>query len=129
RPAGLRQRPRRGAVRRGLPGHRGHAATQPGPVGGGTMSERSPALIWIARHAIAIAICVMFLAPVVTLALTSLMSSNQALTADLVPRGWHFENSSQVFSRPPMGRYLLNTVIYAGSATALMLLASIPAAY
>lgn len=89
----------------------------------------SRALGFVARHAIAIAICVMFLAPVVTLALTSLMSSNQALTADLIPHGWHFENYSQVFSRTPMGLYLLNTVIYAGSATALMLLASVPAAY
>ena len=71
----------------------------------------SRALGFVARHAIAIALAVMFLAPVVTLGLTSLMSSNQALTADLVPREWHFDNYVQVFQRTQLPRYLLNTVM------------------
>jgi multiple sugar transport system permease protein len=86
-------------------------------------------LIWIARHSIAVAACVMFLAPAVFLALTSVMSSNQALTANYFPQTWHFENFTKVFSATPLGSYLWNTTTYAVLATGLMLLSSIPAAY
>lgn len=91
--------------------------------------RRQPVLLWVARHSVAIALCVMFLAPVVFLALTSLMTSNQALTADYWPQGWHVENYARVFTATPLGRYLLNTALYAILATAGMLLSSIPAAY
>jgi multiple sugar transport system permease protein len=86
-------------------------------------------LVWIARHSIAVAACIMFLAPAVFLALTSLMSSNQALTANYFPQTWHFENFTKVFSATPLGSYLWNTTMYAVLATGLMLLSSIPAAY
>jgi multiple sugar transport system permease protein len=57
------------------------------------------------------------------------MTSNQALTSDYWPNTWHFENYVRVFQITPLPRYLLNTVIYAVSATVLMLLSSVPAAY
>jgi multiple sugar transport system permease protein len=92
-------------------------------------SRPRPTLLFIAQHSIAIALSVMFLAPVVFILLTSFMSSTQALTSDFWPRVWHPENYIQVFQKTPMPRYLLNTVVYAGLATAFMLLSSIPAAY
>ena len=73
---------------------------------------------------------VMFLAPIVFLLLTSFMTSDQTLTArpvaaNVAPgelrRGLH--------ARRRWPRYLLNTVMYAGLATAFMLLSSVPAAY
>jgi len=88
-----------------------------------------PILLWIAQHSIAIALAVMFLAPIGFILLTSLMSSGQALTSDLWPNSWHPENYVDVFRKTPMLTYLLNTVIYAGLATAFMLLSSVPAAY
>jgi multiple sugar transport system permease protein len=86
-------------------------------------------LIFVAEHSIAIALSLMFLAPIVLLLLTSFMSNEQQLTADLWPRTWHPENYAKAFERAPLARYFLNTVIYAASATGLMLLASVPAAY
>jgi multiple sugar transport system permease protein len=91
-----------------------------------TSSER---LYWIAQHSIAIALSVIFLAPIVFILLTSLMTSNQALTSNLWPTSWHPENYADVFAKTSMPRYLLNTVVYAGLATTFMLLSSIPAAY
>jgi multiple sugar transport system permease protein len=86
-------------------------------------------LVFIAEHSVAIALGVIFLAPIGFLVLTSFMTTDQTLTADLWPRSWHPENYLGVFERTPLPRYLLNTVIYAGCATAFMLFASVPAAY
>ncbi|GLY93169.1 carbohydrate ABC transporter permease [Actinoplanes sp. NBRC 103695] len=86
-------------------------------------------LAWIARHSIAIALTIMFLAPVVYLVLLSLMTSNQALTSDYWPNTWHPENYLRVFQVTELPRYLLNTVIYAVAATVFMLISSVPAAY
>ncbi|MGE5827162.1 MAG: carbohydrate ABC transporter permease [Micromonosporaceae bacterium] len=86
-------------------------------------------LVFVAEHSLVIALAIMFLAPIGFLLLTSFMTGDQTLTAQLWPRTWHPENYATVFERTPLPRYLLNTVIYAVSATALMLLASVPAAY
>ncbi|NUT36965.1 MAG: carbohydrate ABC transporter permease [Hamadaea sp.] len=86
-------------------------------------------LLFVARHSIAIALSAMFLAPVVFLGLTSLMTSDQTFTADLWPRSWHPENYATVFSKTPLLKYLGNTFLYAALATGFMLLSSIPAAY
>jgi multiple sugar transport system permease protein len=88
-----------------------------------------PTLLFIAQHSIAIALSIMFLAPVFFILLTSFMSSSQALTSALWPTSWHPENYIQVFEKTPMPRYLLNTVVYAVLATTFMLLSSVPAAY
>ncbi|GIG56440.1 sugar ABC transporter permease [Longispora fulva] len=86
-------------------------------------------LVWIAQHSIGIALTIMFMGPVVFIVLTSLMSGEQALTANFWPTSWHPENYVEVFQRTPMPRYLLNTILYAGGATGAMLLASVPTAY
>ena len=86
-------------------------------------------LVWIAQHSIAIALSIMFLAPVVYLLLISFMSSRQALTSNYWPQTWHPENYVEVFRKTPFPSYLLNTALYAFLATGFMLLASVPAAY
>jgi multiple sugar transport system permease protein len=91
--------------------------------------RRQNRLTWIAKHSIAIVLAIMFITPIVYLVLLSLMTSNQALTSDYWPNTWHPGNYLQVFKVTPLPRYLLNTVIYAVSATVLMLLSSVPAAY
>jgi multiple sugar transport system permease protein len=88
-----------------------------------------PWLLWIAQHSLAIVLSIMFVAPVVFLLLTSLMTDSQALTADYWPRSWHPENFVRVLTDTPIPRYLLNTVLYAAGSTAFMLLSSVPAAY
>jgi multiple sugar transport system permease protein len=86
-------------------------------------------LLWVAQHSIAIALSVMFIAPIVLLVLTSFMTGQQALTSDYWPRSWHPENYAEVFERAPMVKYLANSMLYAGLATGFMLLSSIPVAY
>ncbi|BCJ47127.1 sugar ABC transporter permease [Actinoplanes ianthinogenes] len=94
-----------------------------------TLERRRIRLAWIARHSIAIALAIMFITPVAYLVLLSLMTSDQALTSDYWPNTWHPENYLKVFQATPLPHYLLNTVIYAGTATILTLASSVPAAY
>jgi multiple sugar transport system permease protein len=91
--------------------------------------KRQNRLAWIARHSIAIALVIMFITPVVYLVLLSLMTSNQALTSDYWPNTWHPENYLKVFRATPLPHYLLNTMLYAVTATVLTLVSSVPAAY
>ena len=91
--------------------------------------NRDRLLVVVARHSIAIALGVMFLAPVVFLVLTSFMSSHQSLTSNYWPTSWHPGNYAEVFSKTRMPRYLLNTTIYATLATLFTIVSSVPAAY
>lgn len=86
-------------------------------------------LLSTAEHSIAIALAAMFLGPIILMVLTSLMTGQQALTSDYWPRSWHPENFVEVFRRVPMFHYMLNSVGYAGLATAFMLVSSLPVAY
>lgn len=87
------------------------------------------ALVFVARHSVAIALSLMFAAPVVFLALTAFMTSDQTFTSDIWPRTWHPENFATVFEKTPLLKYLANTVLYAALSTGFMLLSSVPAAY
>ena len=81
--------------------------------------HRSP-LVWVADHAIFVALCVLFLAPFVFILLTSVMSPEQAGTAFGWPTSWHWDNFALVFEKLPMLKYTGNSFLYAGLATAFM---------
>ena len=100
-------------------------------AGGGadTAYRRRQILVWIAQHSIAIALSIIFIAPILQIVLTGFMSGEQALTSDYWPNSWHPENFAEVFERAPMFTYLLNSLMYAGLATAFMLMSSVPVAY
>jgi multiple sugar transport system permease protein len=91
--------------------------------------SRRRLLTFIAEHAIAIAVALMFLAPFVFITLTAVMTNTQALTPDVWPNSWRFDNFVEVFRTAPMLRYLTNSLLYSVLATGFMLLSSIPAAY
>jgi multiple sugar transport system permease protein len=57
------------------------------------------------------------------------MSDRQALTANMWPTEWHFENFVSVFEKAPMLTYLGNSLMYSVIATVGMLISGIPAAY
>ncbi|MEU8378586.1 carbohydrate ABC transporter permease [Streptosporangium sp. NPDC048865] len=86
-------------------------------------------LYWIATHALAVALSLMFLGPLVFVALTAVMSNDQTLTGDLWPRSWNWSNFADVFARSQLLGWLGNTFMYAALGTAFMLLSSIPVAY
>ena len=86
-------------------------------------------LAWIATHCVAIAIAVAFIAPIVFLLLTSLMSDQQALSRRLWPDSWQWSNYLGVLKRGDFLTWWKNTVLYAVLATVFMLLSSVPVAY
>lgn len=93
------------------------------------MTRRRPALVWIADHALLIALALAFLAPFAFVVLTSFMSAGQAGTTFSWPRDWHPENFARVFEKLPMLKYFGNSLLYAVLATIFMLGSSVPAAY
>jgi multiple sugar transport system permease protein len=70
-----------------------------------------------------------FLAPLVFIALTALMTDGQALTPALWPHPFQWSNFIEVFRQAPLWRWILNTMMYAGLATLGVLVSSIPVAY
>ena len=86
-------------------------------------------LIAVADHCLLIAFAAAFLLPVVFIALTSLMTDDQALSSKLWPEPFQWSNYTEVFSSSPLWRWALNSFIYAGLATIGLLISSIPVAY
>ena len=86
-------------------------------------------LMLVAEHSLLIALAIVFIAPIVFIVLTSLMTNHQALSTDLWPHPFQFDNYIQVFRDEPVAKYALNSFLYAFLATVGVLISSIPAAY
>jgi multiple sugar transport system permease protein len=91
--------------------------------------RRKRFLITVAEHSLLIATAIAFIAPVVFIGLTALMTSSQALSPDLWPKTFEWGNFAEVFHKSPLLRWTLNTMIYAGLATLGVVVSSIPVAY
>ena len=91
--------------------------------------RRKRLLIAIANHSLLIATALIFLLPFVFIVLTSLMTSHQALSPKLWPDPFAWHNYVDVFTKAPLWRYALNTLIYGGLATLGLLVSSIPVSY
>lgn len=89
----------------------------------------SRVLIKIAEHALIIALAVLFVVPIGFVVLTSFMGSHQTLTGALWPDPWQAENYLRAFTGAPLAQWFGNSFLYALSATAFMLLSSVPMAY
>jgi multiple sugar transport system permease protein len=108
------------------------ASNAPVVVVGGSRRRRRTRrelLLVLAEHSLLIAVAIAFIAPIVFILLTSLMTNHQALSTDLWPQPFRLENFVQVFRDEPVARYALNSFLYAGLATLGVLVSSIPAAY
>jgi multiple sugar transport system permease protein len=106
------------------------------PIGATLVRRRPPAavrrrrfLLAVANHSLLIAAAAMFLAPLVFIALTALMTNQQALSTDLWPHPFRWSNFKDVFTQAPFWRWTLNTMMYSCLATLGVLLSSIPVAY
>ncbi|WP_328925765.1 carbohydrate ABC transporter permease [Streptomyces sp. NBC_00190] len=95
------------------------------------MSTRvnKPVLHWIAVHSLGVAAALFFVLPFVFLLLTSLMNDRQALTSDLWPDTWEWDNYAQVWNTPGFLTWWRNTLLYAGLGTLLTVVSSVPVAY
>jgi multiple sugar transport system permease protein len=83
----------------------------------------------VANHSIAIALCIIFLAPFAFVVLTALMTRQQALSSRLWPNPFQWSNFREVFHLFPMWRYVLNSTLYAGLSTVGVVVSSVPVAY
>ncbi|MCT9934404.1 carbohydrate ABC transporter permease [Planotetraspora sp. A-T 1434] len=99
------------------------------PVTSANASKTRATLYWIAKHALAIALAIMFLGPLVFIGLTAVMSDHQALTSQLWPETWEWGNFADIFEKAPLLTWIRNTLLYSVLATVFMLLSSIPVAY
>ncbi|GHJ38096.1 carbohydrate ABC transporter permease [Streptomyces sp. TS71-3] len=86
-------------------------------------------LTFVAEHALLLALGIIFLVPVVFVALTSFMGGGQTLTGALWPHPWEWSNYARAFGSAPLGRWFGNSLLYAGGSTLFMLLSSVPMAY
>jgi multiple sugar transport system permease protein len=91
--------------------------------------RRRRALVAIADHCVLIALAVAFLAPFVFITFTALMTDQQALSTNLWPKPFRWDNFAEVFREAPFWRYTANTMLYAGLSTIGVLVSSIPVAY
>jgi multiple sugar transport system permease protein len=83
----------------------------------------------IGRHALLIVVLIIFLAPLVFVVGTSLMSTDQVLTTAIIPRPFRWANFHDVFQAAPLVRYFLNTLLIAGLSTIGTVVSSVPVAY
>ncbi len=86
-------------------------------------------LITLADHSLLIAAAALFLAPLVFILLTALMTNGQALSSRLWPNPFQWSNFTEVFHQAPLWRWALNSFIYSTLATLGLLVSSIPVAY
>jgi multiple sugar transport system permease protein len=91
--------------------------------------RRQRLLVAVATHSLLIAAALAFLAPFVFIALTALMSNQQALSTHLWPHPFRPQNFVDVFTTAPIWRWTLNTLMYSTLATLGVLVSSIPVAY
>jgi multiple sugar transport system permease protein len=86
-------------------------------------------LVAVADHSLLIVAAIVFLAPFVFIVLTAFMTNAQALSPDLWPQPFRLQNFVDIFEKAPLWRYALNSLLYGGLATLLLLASSIPVAY
>jgi multiple sugar transport system permease protein len=86
-------------------------------------------LLGVANHSILIAAAIAFLLPFVFITLTALMTNEQALSSRLWPHPFAWHNFVDVFTKAPLWRWTLNTLMYSVLATIGVVVSSIPIAY
>jgi multiple sugar transport system permease protein len=86
-------------------------------------------LLAVANHAVLIGFAIAFLAPFIFIALTALMTNNQALSPDLWPHPFRWRNFVDVWTKAPLWRWVLNTHQYSVLATLGLVVSSVPVAY
>jgi multiple sugar transport system permease protein len=91
--------------------------------------RRRRRLISVAENSVLIALAIAFLAPMVFILLTAVMTDNQSLSSDLLPKPVQLSNFSDVFDEAPLLSYAGNTFLYAGLSTVGVLVSSVPVAY
>jgi multiple sugar transport system permease protein len=105
------------------------AATQPETRARIRRARRQSILSVIAERSVLIVLALMFVAPLLFVLLTAVMTTNQAAGPNLWPSPFHLSNFADVFRQAGLVRATFNTMIYAGLSTLGVIISSVPAAY
>jgi multiple sugar transport system permease protein len=92
-------------------------------------ARRDRALAAVAHHTLLIAAAVMFLAPMLFMFLTALMTDRQALTRRMWPHPFVWSNFTAVFHAAPLWHYAWNTSQIAVFSTIGTVVSCVPVAY
>lgn len=78
-----------------------------------------------------IVVALIALAPYLLMFVTSLKPAGELFSepSQILPREWTWSNYIDVWSAAPVAEYLWNSIVIAGSATAIVLVCAVPAAY
>src|SRR4051794_37563313 len=90
--------------------------------------RRKRFLLAVANHSVLIGVSIVFLAPFVFIALTALMSDSQALSPNLWPHPFRWQNFIDVFTKAPLWRWTLNTLEYSVLAPLGVVVSGVPVA-
>lgn len=79
--------------------------------------------------ALSLLVALLFLAPLIWMALGAFKTQSTLFTGPLIPESWRWENFVNAWRSAPFGRYLLNSILVAGATTLLVILTSALAAF
>lgn len=91
--------------------------------------RRRRLLLAVGSHSLLIALATMFVAPMVFVVLTALMTNQQALSTHLWPNPFRWSNFLDVWRAQPLLRYAWNTLQVALLSTLGIVLSCVPVAY
>ncbi len=88
-------------------------------------------LLRVLLYAVVIVISLITLYPYLVMFTTALKSRAEIYSSNgtVFPIVWHWENFTDIWSKAPLLRYFLNSVIVAGGSTCIAIICGIPAAY
>lgn len=95
------------------------------------MLNRKKLLSRILLYFVVINICMITLYPYLVMLTTALKSRNEifSMNGTILPVQYIWSNFSDIWSKAPMLRYMLNSILISGGSTAIAMVCGIPAAY
>lgn len=83
----------------------------------------------IALYVFVFVVSIIILYPYVIMFITALKNNDEMYAGTIFPQVWQWSNFTDIWSAAPVLKYLVNSLVIAGGATALAILCGIPAAY
>jgi len=84
----------------------------------------------VALYVFVFVLSVIILYPYIVMFITALKTNDEMYAFDhILPQVWQWSNFADIWSAAPVLKYLINSLVIAGGATALAILCGIPAAY
>ena len=94
------------------------------------MNKRKP-IATVCLYLFVFVVCVVTLYPYFVTFVTAAKDTSEMYAADMTvfPKVWRWSNFVDIWSKAPVLKYLVNSILIAGGATALAILCGVPAAY